>query len=64
MQQVLCRPVRKKSSMVCSAAAAGVAGGTGPADDGATGFARVVLPTALALLLCNMDRICLRWVCL
>lgn len=25
-----------------------------------SGFARVVLPTALALLLCNMDRICLR----
>ena len=51
---------------ILAAAGAAAAGGDGNAAPpqqaaaGSGGFARVVLPTALALLLCNMDRICLR----
>ena len=59
-QRATCEPRRSLSRRArrrCRSAAAGLA-----ADSGAPGgsaFPRVVLPTALALLLCNMDRICL-----
>ena len=41
------------------AAAGGLAVG-GDERPAGSSYARVVLPTAAALLLCNMDRICLR----
>jgi hypothetical protein len=59
-----CSSRLQRATAVAAAAAAGdgsavpqqpqAAAGSG------SGFARVVLPTAFALLLCNMDRICLR----
>lgn len=47
-----------RSSVVAAAAAAGAAGQS-DADSSGSWFTKVVLPTALVLLVCNMDRICL-----
>lgn len=47
--------------MPAAAAASTPASSSGAGEDaGSATYASVVLPTALALLLCNMDRICLR----
>ena len=46
-------------SVRASAAAAGAQGGAADTPQQHNPFLRVVLPTALALLLCNLDRICL-----
>ncbi len=45
--------------MQANAGAAALQLGAGAEDAPYNPFLRVVLPTALALLLCNMDRICL-----
>jgi hypothetical protein len=52
-QQQHCRP-----SVVAAAASAAGAGAQPDSSDGSW-FTKVVLPTALVLLVCNMDRICL-----
>lgn len=49
---------RRACRITASAAASPVGGSAGGAQ-AINPFTRVVLPTALALLLCNMDRICL-----
>lgn len=50
------RPTTAAAASLAAAAADG--GDAQPASSGT--FLRIVLPTALALLVCNMDRICLR----
>eukprot|EP00882_Tetradesmus_deserticola_P008672 GHRQ01009143.1.p1 GENE.GHRQ01009143.1~~GHRQ01009143.1.p1 ORF type:complete len:177 (+),score=52.47 GHRQ01009143.1:288-818(+) len=58
--QQLCTDRRGPSLVACaSAAAAPGAGGSDAAAADASWFSRVVLPLALVLLVCNMDRICL-----
>ena len=54
--------LRRDGSRLVAAAAAAAAAASQAGDDGTQqqqAFLRVVLPTALALMLCNMDRICL-----
>lgn len=53
------RPERLTVKAAAATSKAGDSDAAGGSEDGT--YARVVLPTALALLLCNMDRICLRW---
>ena len=63
-----CSGRMQRATLASAAAGAAAAGGDGSAvpqqpqaaAGSGGGFARVVLPTAFALLLCNMDRICLR----
>jgi hypothetical protein len=47
-----------RATVVASASAAGSAAQPDASSDGSW-FTKVVLPTALVLLVCNMDRICL-----
>lgn len=52
---------QQRSLLTRASASSGAAAAAGaqPAGEGSSWFTRVVLPTALVLLVCNMDRICL-----
>lgn len=51
---------RPTTTAAASLAAAAADGGDAQPASSSGSFLRIVLPTALALLVCNMDRICLR----